>query len=120
MRRTLSVLPLILSALMSSCLGAAAQGDNLGPRLQSIVQGNGVTIGGRAHIQRGAEGTYIEIDNPDLKLNIAGFIPFGNQSGFPGLYALEGRDVQITGLVIMDGRAVIQMTNPHQLRVGRF
>lgn len=101
--------------LILSTLPAAAQ--NLGPRLQHLVQGNGVTIGGRAHVMRHAEGTYIEIENPNLARQVAGFVAFGNQSTFPGLYDIDGRDVEITGIVVMDGHALIQMNDPRQLRV---
>jgi hypothetical protein len=110
MRHKLSAVILLLS-----CLPAAAQ--DFGPRLQSLVQGNGVTIGGRAHVQRRAEGTYIALENPNLSLQVSGFIAFGNQTTFPGLYELDGRDVEITGIIVMDGHALIQMNDPRQLRV---
>lgn len=112
MRRKLSA-----AFLIFSCLPAAAQ--EFGPHLQNLTQGNGVTVGGRAHIERRAEGTFIEIDNPNLSLSVAGFIAFGNQSTFPGLYELDGRNVEITGIVVMNGRAMIQMNDPRQLRVKR-
>src|SRR5690242_15431076 len=99
MRYKLSAILLILS-----CLPAAAQ--DFGPLLQHLVEGNGVTVGGRAHLERRAEGYYIDIDNPHLSLQVAGFIAFGNQSTFPGLYDIDGRDVEITGIVVMDGRAM--------------
>lgn len=110
MHRTLFAMLLILS-----CFPAAAQ--EFGPHLQRLVQGNGVTIEGRAHIHRRAEGTYIEIENPSLSLQVAGFVTFGNQPTFPELYDIDGRDVEITGVVVMDGHALIQMNDPRQLRV---
>jgi len=110
MRRKLSAIFLILF-----CLPVAAQ--EFGPRLQGLVQGNGITIGGRAHIERRAQGTYINIENPNLSLPVAGFIAFGNQTTFPGLYELDGREVEITGIIVMDGTARIQMNDPRQLRV---
>jgi hypothetical protein len=113
MRRKLSAIILILS-----CLPVAAQ--DLGPRLQHLIQGNGVTIGGRAHIQRAAEGTFIEIENPGLSRQIAGFISFGDEPTFPNLSRIDGRNVEITGTVVMDGRAIIQMDDPNQLRVKDF
>ena len=106
---------LLTVILIASSLPAAAQ--SLGPRLQSVVQGNGVTIGGRAHVMRGAEGTYIDIENPNLTRSITGFIAFGNESTFPGLSSLDGHMVQISGMVYSDGRAMIGMNDPHQLRV---
>jgi len=110
MYRKLSAVILILSSLP-----AAAQ--DVGPRLQQLVQGNAVTIGGRAHVLRGAEGTFIEIENLRLSRQIAGFITFGNEPTFPGLSQIDGRNVEITGAVVMDGRAMIQMYDPIQLRV---
>jgi hypothetical protein len=101
--------------LLFSCLPTAAQ--EFEPRLQHLIQGNGVTIGGRAHVLRRAEGTYIAIENPHLSLQVAGFIAFGNQGSFPGLYDLDGREVEITGVVVMDGGATIEMNDRRQLRV---
>jgi hypothetical protein len=104
--------------LILSSLPAAAQ--DVGPRLQQLVQGNAVTIGGRAHVQRGAEGTFIEIENPRLSRQIAGFISFGDEPTFPGLSQIDGRNVEITGAVVMEGRAMIEMYDPNQLRVKDF
>ena len=106
---------LLVLFVVASCLPAAAQ--SLGPRLQSVVQGSGVTIGGRAHVFRGAEGTFINVENPDLTRAISGFISFGDEPTFPGLSDLDGRNVQITGVVYSDGRALILMNDPDQLRV---
>jgi len=106
---------LIAVLLTLSCLPAAAQ--DFGPLIQQLTQGNGVTVSGRAHIQRRAEGTYIEIENPHMSLQVSGFIAFGNQTTFPGVYELDGRIVEISGIVVMNGRAMIQMNDPRQLRV---
>jgi hypothetical protein len=106
---------LLTLIVVASCLPAAAQ--SLGPRLQSVVQGNGVTVDGRAHVYRGAQGTYISIENPGLTRSITGFIPFGDEPTFPGLSGLDGRRVQISGVVYSDGRAIILMNDPAQLRV---
>ena len=113
MYRKLSVVILILSSLP-----AAAQ--DVGPRLQQLVQGKAVTIGGLAHVQRGAEGTFIEIENPRLSRQIAGFISFGDEPTFPDLSRIDGSNVEITGAVVMDGRATIEMYDPNQLRVKDF
>ncbi len=113
MHRKLSVI-----LLMISCLPAAAQ--DVGPRLQSLVQGNAVTISGRAHVQRSAEGTFIDVENPHLSRQISGFISFGDEPSFPMLSRLDGRTVEITGSVVLDGRALIQIYDPDQLRVKEF
>jgi hypothetical protein len=110
MRRKLSAIFLILS-----CLSASAQ--EFGPKLQNLTQGSGITIGGRAHIIRAPQGTYIKIENPNLSLQVYGFVAFGNQPTFPGLYDIDGRDVELTGIIVMDGRAIIQMNDARQLRL---
>jgi hypothetical protein len=106
---------LLTLIVVASCLPAAAQ--SLGPRLQAVVQGSGVTVGGRAHVYRGAEGTYINIENPGLTRSVTGFISFGDEPTFPGLSALDGRRVEISGVVYSDGRALILMNDAAQLRV---
>jgi hypothetical protein len=105
---------LLTLMVVASCLPAAAQ--SLSPRMQ-FVQGNGVTIGGRAHVDRGAEGTFINIENPALSRSVAGFIAFGDEPTFRGLSEIDGRYVEITGMVTMDGRALIRMDDPDQIRV---
>jgi hypothetical protein len=105
--------------LLLSCLPAMAQNE-VGPRLQQLVQGNAVTISGRAHVQRAAQGTFITIENARMSRDVAGFISFGNEPTFPGLAQLEGRTVEITGAVVLDGRAVIEMNDPNQLWVKGF
>ena len=107
-------IPLLTLMIVASCLPASAQ--PVSPRMQ-FVQGNGVTIGGRARVDRGAEGTYINIENPALSRSVAGFISFGDEPTFPGLSDIDGRYVEITGMVTMDGRALILMDDPAQLRV---
>jgi hypothetical protein len=101
--------------IVASSLPAAAQ--SMGPQLQSVVQGNGVTVGGRAIVYRGAQGTYINIENPRLTRPISGFISFGNEPTFPILSDLNGRNVEITGVVYSDGRALINLNDAAQLRV---
>ena len=106
---------LLTLIMVGFSLPAAAQ--SLEPRLQSVVQGNGVTIGGRASVHRGAQGTYIDIENPALIRPVSGFVSFGNEPTFPGLSDLNGRNVQISGVVYSDGRALINLNDPDQLRV---
>jgi hypothetical protein len=105
---------LLALIVVASSLPAAAQ--SLGPRLQ-FLQGSGVTVGGLAHVYRSAEGTYIDIENPGLTRPISGFVIFGNEPTFPGLSDLNGRNVEISGVVYSDGRAIIPMNDPNQLRV---
>ena len=85
----------------------------------AIVQGAGATVSGFAHVRRGAEGTYIELENSSQARNIAGFIAFQNEGTFPGVMALNGRRVQITGMVALYGRPMISLNAPEQLQVLR-
>ena len=79
-------------------------------------QGNFTVVEGRAHIEQGAQGTYVRLERPGTE--VAGFIPFGNLGSFPGLYKLEGRRVAIQGVVVLDGEAMIVLTDPDQLSPG--
>lgn len=99
---------LIALVLIASCVPAMA--DHLPP------QGNFTVVAGRAHIERGPLGTYIHIERPGT--DVVGYIPFGDDSAFPGLSELDGRKVAIQGVVVMDGRAMIVMTDPDQLSIG--
>ena len=103
----------IAAVMVLACLPMAAQAQMTGPL---AAQGQAATVRGTAHIQRGAEGTLILLDTPNQALSVAGFVAFGDE--FPGLNALEGRDVELTGVVVRDGRAIIIVTNPEQLRLA--
>ena len=85
----------------------------------AIVQGAGATVSGFAHVRRGAEGTYIELENSGQARSIAGFIAFRNEGTFPGVMELNGRRVQMTGMVVLYGRPMIAVNAPEQLRILR-
>ena len=78
----------------------------------AIVQGTGATVTGFAHVHRGAEGTYIELENSGQARSIAGFIAFRNEGTFPGVMELNGRRVQLTGMVVLYGRPSIILSAP--------
>ena len=111
MRFTLATLVLVLAA---SCLPAMAQ--PLTGR-EIAAEGNAATVSGRAHIEEGAEGTYVQLERPGAAQSVAGFIPFGDKHAYPGLYDIEGREVAITGVMAADGGLLIMMTDPDQLAV---
>ena len=99
--------------LALSCIPAAAADRD------AITQGAGATVTGFAHVHRGAEGTYIELENSNYARAIAGFIAFRNEGTFPGVMALNGRRVQITGMVALYGRPMIGLNDPGQLQLIR-
>lgn len=98
----------------ASCLPALAQMDS--PHL--APQGSISVVRGRAHIREGADGTFIEIDRPGATRQVVGFIPFGDKPTFPELAGIEGRMVEIGGVVVLDGGPIIVMTDPNQLAIA--
>src|ERR1700761_2182592 len=86
------------------CVPAAAQA--------MPAEGNETTRAGRAHVQKEADGTYLYFGGQG---SIAAMVPFDDKSTFPGLYRLEGREVQITGVV--NGDRVITLTDPEQIKL---
>jgi hypothetical protein len=110
MRFKLSAFVFVASCLPALAAPLAAMAAPLPP------QGNITVVEGRAHIQRGAEGTYVRLERPGS--DIAGFIPFGNEGTFPGLREVEGRKVAIQVVVVLDGEAMIVLSDPDQLSVG--
>ena len=95
--------------LAASCLPAVAQLNS-----PHLTQGSISALRGRAHIIEGA-GTYIEIEMPNATRRVVGYIPFGDEPTFPQLARVEGHVVEITGVVGLDGSAMITMTDPTQL-----
>ena len=110
----LQILPILLTL---SCIPAAIPAT--AADRNAIVQGAGATVTGFARVHRGAEGTYIELENSNYARAIAGFIAFRNEGTFPGVMALNGRRVQITGMVALYGRPMISLNAPEQLQVIR-
>lgn len=102
---------LLALTCIPSVLPAAAADRN------AIVQGAGATVTGFARVFRGAEGTRIELEDSGSARNIAGFIAFQNEGTFPGVMALNGKRVEITGMVAVYGRPTISLHAPEQLRV---
>src|SRR5882757_2333322 len=109
--KTLAALSVAVAAIG---LPPAAAADR-----NAIVQGSGATVTGFAHVRRGAEGTYIELENSGQARSIGGFIAFRNEGTFPGVMALNGRSVRITGMVVLYGRPMIMINAPEQLQVSR-
>ena len=77
------------------------------------LQGTISTFSGRAHVVQKGDSTYVYLNGTSSG---GGVIPFGNKSSFPGLDQLDGRNVQITGVVNANGR--ITLTDPDQIRVA--
>jgi hypothetical protein len=97
---------------VASCLPALAQ-PGLSHRFPA--QGSAAVVEGRAYVERGAQGTYIHVDDPRLNSPVTGFVPFGSQSR--DLWALDGRRVQMAGVLFWDGRPKIVISDPRQLMI---
>ena len=107
---------LTLLALMMIVSGLPALAEPATPA-QLVSQGSVTTIRGIAHVERTPQGTYITLENPYYTRKYAGFVAFGGDGAFPELFELEGRNVEISGVLVLDGRIYISMTDPNQLRV---
>lgn len=84
---------------------------------QILGSGDDTVVRGRARLYEGGLGTYIFINRPQGSVpTVAGFIPFGDRRSFPDLDYLDGRMVQIHGVVGLNGWPLITLTAPDQLR----
>lgn len=97
--------------LAAASLPAVARADS--PHLGA--QGSIVGLRGVGHVWEGAEGTYIDIDMPNVGRKVVGFIPFGDKPTFPQLARADGHRIAVIGVVGLDGRAMITMTDRDQL-----
>jgi hypothetical protein len=102
---------LVAVVFLASCLPAIAQQVPHGVAAQGSIS----VLRGIAHVKEGAEGTYIELERPGVTRSITGFIPFGNKSSFNELVGVDGSNVILAGVVVLDGGAEIVMTDPSQL-----
>lgn len=84
---------------------------------QIVAGGDNTIVAGRAHVYETTAGTYIVIQTPSAVGQVAGLVPWSDRSTFPGLDELDGRTVQISGVIGMDGFPLITMTDPDQLQV---
>jgi hypothetical protein len=104
---------LVAVVFVASCLPAVAQ-----PVPHAVAaQGSISIVRGVAHVREGADGTYIELERPGATRSITGFVPFGDKPTFRDLVGVDGSNVQIAGVVVLDGGAEIVMTDPTQLIV---
>ncbi len=74
------------------------------------IQGYTSTIGGRAHVERVANGI-----NVDLGTSVVGFVPFEDQSTFRDIFQLDGHKVLLSGVI--DGKQQITLTDRAQIQV---
>jgi len=82
--------------------------------------GQNVVVEGTAHVRDadGRLGVYVDLDHRSDGTTFAGYIPNENLAVFPDLRAVEGRRVDITGVVQIrkEGFPIIIMTSADQLK----
>jgi hypothetical protein len=121
-----AVAALILLASSASLAMAQSGGtsDPLAPDQARGQIGNNVVVEGTAHVRDdGARlGVYIELGNHPGGTSFAGYIPQENLRVFPDLRRIDGRQVDIMGVVQIrkEGFPIIIMTTANQLRPADY
>jgi hypothetical protein len=113
-----------LTALLLLATPALAQPASpfapLAPDQAGSNVGQNVVIEGTAHVRAadGRLGVYVDLDHGANNTAFAGYIPNENLAVFPDLKSMEGRRVDITGVVQIrkEGFPVIVMTSADQLK----
>lgn len=85
-------------------------------------EGDNVVIEGiaRVHAAERRLGWYIDLNGTWPSSPFAGYIPDENKSQFSNLSMINGKTVDITGVVqFRNGKPIIKMTDAHQLRLVR-
>jgi hypothetical protein len=111
-----------LSVASVLCLwpaAAFAQGSPISPQQALAAQGQDVIVEGTAAISEavGMPGTFVRLtDNSDATM--IGYIPQGDESRFPDLKELDGKRVEMTGVVEQsNGHSMIELSSASQLRI---
>ena len=66
------------------------------------------------------DGVEIALRSGDNSAVVIGYIPKGNVDQFPDSRALDGRVIDVSGVLEMDsGQAEIRVTSPEQLAIAR-
>jgi hypothetical protein len=86
-------------------------------------QGSNIKVEGPASVRPATgsrEGVEIALRSGDNSAVVIGYIPKGNVGSFPNLNALDGRIVDVSGVLEMDGgQAEIRVTSPEQLAIAQ-
>jgi hypothetical protein len=113
---------------LAVCAAAASPAAAMDPNAISPTQalgdqGSNVKVEGPASVRPATgsrEGVEIALGSGDNSAVVIGFIPKGNVEKFPNLNALDGRIVDVSGVLEMDaGQAEIRVTSPEQLAIAR-
>jgi hypothetical protein len=92
------------------------------PEQAKSNEGENVVIEGiaKVHAAERRLGWYIDLNGTGVSSPFAGYIPAGNKRQFPNLSRINGKIVDISGVVqFRNSKPIIKMTDAHQLRVVR-
>jgi hypothetical protein len=114
---TLTALLLLVSPALAQ---NGSKSEPLAPDQARSNIGQHVVVEGTAHVHDadGRLGVYVDLDHRDGGTTFAGYIPNENLAQFPDLRQVEGRRVDIDGVVQIrkEGFPIIILTNGGQLR----
>lgn len=94
----------------------------LSPEQAIARQGQSVTVEGRANVTEadGMPGVFVRLSNPDSHVPFVGYVETNNEGKFPDLRALQGRVVDITGIVeTRSTPPMIKLTSADQIKIVR-
>jgi uncharacterized protein YdeI (BOF family) len=101
----------------------AMAADAISPTQALGDQGNNVKVEALASVRPATgsrDGVEIALRSGDNSAVVIGYIPKGNVDRFPDLNALNGRIIDISGVLEMDsGQAEIRVTSPDQLAIAQ-
>lgn len=115
---------LLLAALVPATAAAqpASAFPPIKPEQARSNEGQNVVIEGIASVHDAQRrlGWYIDLNGAGSSSPFAGYIPDEDKSQFPNLSDINGKTVDITGVVqFRNGKPIIKMSDAHQLRVVR-
>lgn len=114
-----------LLALPAGAIAADMPGsvDNaITPQQASGRQGQNVVVEGVADVTEadGLPGLYVHLSTPDTHVPFVGYIATNNEDHFADPHGLNGKTVEISGVVETDGSVpMIRLTSPGQIKVIR-
>lgn len=118
----------LLCAFLALPVGAladdlAGSSDNaLTPQQAIGRQGQNVTVQGIAAVTEaaGLPGLYVHLSLPDSHVPFVGYIAVNNEGEFPDPRELNGKTIEISGVVETDGSIpMIRLTHPDQIKIVR-
>ena len=112
----------LIAFLLTGSLAAAAADHPLTPQQALGQRGQNIVVEGRASITDalGLPGIFIRLTGPGSNVPFIGYIETSNQAQFPNPRELEGRTVEMSGVVETSGSIpMIRLTSADQIKIIR-